>query len=47
LYESDGEEGFEDANDINYDDDASTMLDDLGKSGKKSGSIPNFVCEAT
>jgi hypothetical protein len=42
LYESDGEEGFEDVNDINYDDDASTMLDDLGKSGKNSGSIPNL-----
>jgi hypothetical protein len=42
LYESDGEEGFEGVNDINYDDDASTMLDDLGKSGKNSGSIPNL-----
>jgi hypothetical protein len=42
LYESNGEEGFEDVDDINFDDDASTILDDLGKSGKKSGSIPNL-----
>jgi hypothetical protein len=35
LYESDGEEGFEDVNDINYDNGISTMLDDLGKSCKK------------
>jgi hypothetical protein len=28
LYESDGEEGFEDGNDNNFDDDASSMLDD-------------------
>jgi hypothetical protein len=42
LYESDGKEGFEDVNDISFDDDASSILDDLGKSGKKSGSIPNL-----
>jgi hypothetical protein len=35
LYDSDGEEGFEDVNGINYDNDISTMLDDLGKSCKK------------
>jgi hypothetical protein len=45
LYESDGEEGFEDVNNSNYDDDASSMLDDLGKYGKKSGSIPNLYAK--
>jgi hypothetical protein len=45
LYVSEGEEGFEDVNDINFDDYASSMLDDLGKSGKKSGSIPNLYAK--
>jgi hypothetical protein len=45
LYESDIKEGFEDVNDINFDDEASNMVDDLGISGKKSGSIPNLYAK--
>ena len=44
-YESDGEEGFEDGDYNNYDDDASSMLDDLGKSGNKSGTAPNLYAK--
>jgi hypothetical protein len=45
LYESDGEEGFEDVNDIIFDDDTSSMVDDLGKSSKKSVNIPNLYAK--
>jgi hypothetical protein len=42
LYEIDSQEVFEDDNDINFDDDASSMLDDLRKFCKKNCSIPNL-----
>ena len=45
LYESDDEEEFEDGNNNSYNDDASTFIENIEKSGKKSGSQPNLFAK--
>lgn len=45
LYESDEEDEIEEDNGNNYDDDASAMVDELEKSGKKGPSEPNLYAK--
>ena len=45
LYESDDEDEIEEDNGNNYDDDASTMVDELERSRKKCPSEPNLYAK--